>query len=186
MRWVLGDKLANSQLSEEKYNVFWGMAILSSDAISSVAYAVEEMLWVMVPVIGMASYLWMPRVAGAIILLLLVLVFSYRQIIEAYPNGGGAYIVAKENRKTVYGLIAGAALLVDYTLTVAVSICAGTAAVTSAFPGLYPHRVAISVGIIVLIAIENLRGVRESSRIFSIPTYAFIAAIIVLIVAGLL
>jgi len=186
IRWVLGDKLANSQLSEQKFNVFFGMAILSSDAISSVAYAVEEMLWILVPIIGMASYLWMPRVTVAIILLLLVLVFSYRQTVEAYPNGGGAYIVAKENLKTVYGLIAGAALSVDYTLTVAVSISAGTAAITSAFPSLYPHRVAISIGIIVLMVIGNLRGVRESSRIFSIPTYAFIAAIIALIVAGLL
>lgn len=185
IRWVLGEKLANSQLKDQNYNVFWGMPILSSDAISSVAYAVEEMLWILVPVIGMASYIWMPRIAVAIIFLLLILVLSYRQTVEAYPNGGGAYIVAKENLKTIYGLIAGSALSVDYTLTVAVSICAGTAAITSAFPGLYPYRVAISIGIIILMVIGNLRGIRESSRVFSIPTYAFIAAILALIVAGL-
>lgn len=185
LRWILGEKLANSQLKEQNYNVFWGMPILSSDAISSVAYAVEEMLWILVPVAGMSSYFWTPRVAGAIILLLMILIFSYRQTVEAYPNGGGAYIVAKENLKTLYGLIAGASLSVDYTLTVAVSICAGTAAITSAFPQLYPHRVAISVAMIILMVIGNLRGVRESSRIFSIPTYAFIISILALISVGI-
>jgi len=185
MRWILGKRLANSQLSEEKFNVFWGMPILASDAISSVAYAVEEMLWILVPVIGLASYLWMPRVAAAIILLLLILTFSYRQIVDAYPNGGGAYIVAKTNLKPVCGLIAGASLSVDYVLTVAVSISAGTAAITSAFSGLYPHRVAIAIAIIVLMVIGNLRGVRESSRVFSIPTYAFVFGILALIIVGI-
>jgi len=186
MRWVLGDRLSNSQLGEQNFNVFRGMAILSSDAISSVAYAVEEMLWILVPIIGLASYLWMPRVAGAILLLMLILIFSYRQTVEAYPNGGGAYIVAKENMGTIYGLIAGASLSVGYIVTVAVSICAGTAAVTSALPVLYPHRVLIAVVIIVLLVIGNMRGIRESAQIFSIPTYAFIAAMLALIVAGLL
>lgn len=184
MRWVLGDKLANSQLSEQKFNVFYGMAILSSDAISSVAYAVDEMLWILVPVIGLASYNLLPKVAFAIILLLFILTLSYRQTVEAYPNGGGAYIVGKSNLGSLAGLVAGASLAVDYILTVAVSVSSGTAAITSAFPALYQHRVAICIGIIALMVIGNLRGVKDASRWFSIPTYAFIVACLSLIVTG--
>jgi amino acid transporter len=186
IRWVFGQKMETSRLSGEKFNVFWGMPILSSDAISSVAYAVEEILLVLVPVIGAVSFLWMPRIAGVIILLLLILTFSYRHVVDAYPHGGGAYIVAKENLSALSGLIAGASLSVDYTLTVAVSICAGTAAIISAAPILFPHRVAIAVGLIVLLVIGNVRGIRESSRIFSLPTYAFIFSIIALMVAGVI
>ena len=185
-RWVFGQSLETERLGEQKFNVFWGMPVLSSDAISSVAYAVEEMLYVLMPVVGIASFLWMPRIAITIILLLLILTFSYRHVVDAYPNGGGAYIVAKENLGPLYGLIAGASLSVDYTLTVAVSICAGTAALISAMPGLFPHRVAISVIIIILLVIGNVRGIKESSRIFSIPTYAFILAVIALVVFGII
>lgn len=184
-RWLLGERLTNDQLSGEKFNVFWGLPVLASDAISSVAYAVEEILWALVPIIGLASYLWMPKVAAAIILLLLILTISYRQIVDAYPNGGGAYIVAKENLRTEFGLIVGASLSVDYTLTVAVSICAGTAAITSAFPILFTHRVAIALFLIALMTIGNLRGIKESARLFSIPTYAFILCVLILIVAGI-
>ncbi|HWP95805.1 MAG TPA: APC family permease [Syntrophomonadaceae bacterium] len=177
--------MASSQLGDQKLNIFWGMPILSSDSISSVAYAVEEILWVLVPTIGFASFFWMPRVALTIILLLLILVFSYRQIVDAYPNGGGAYIVAKENLGPIFGLIAGASLSVDYTLTVAVSISAGTAAITSALPGLYHYRVGLAVLLVFLIAIGNVRGIKESSRLFSFPTYAFILSVIALIIVGL-
>lgn len=183
-RFIFGKSMASSQLEGEKLNVFWGMPILSSDAISSVAYAVEEILLVLVPMIGFASFIWMPRIALAIIGLLLILVFSYRHVVDAYPNGGGAYVVARENLGPLFGLIAGASLSVDYTLTVAVSIAAGTAAVTSAFPFLWGHRVAIALFMILLIAVGNLRGVRESSRLFGIPTYAFILSIIALVVVG--
>jgi amino acid transporter len=186
IRWVFGNSLETIKLNDEKFNVFWGLPILASDAISSVAYAVEEMLWVLIPMVGVASYLWMPRIAIAIILLLTILTFSYRHVVDAYPGGGGAYIVAKENLNPLCGLIAGASLSVDYTLTVAVSICAGTAAITSAFPYFYPHRVAISILIIFLLVIGNIRGIRESSRIFSLPTYAFIAAILILIIGGII
>ncbi|NSW81923.1 MAG: APC family permease [Syntrophothermus sp.] len=185
IRWVLGKKLENERLEEQKFNVFWGTPILASDTVSSVAYAVEEILWVLVPVVGMASYLWMSRIAVIIILLLVILTLSYRQTVAAYPNGGGAYVVAKDNLNTLLGLVAGASLAVDYTLTVAVSTCAGTAAITSAFPHLFPHRVLISVIVIVLLAVGNLRGIRESSRVFSVPTYAFVIAVLALIVAGI-
>lgn len=185
LRLILGESLDTSKLSQEKFNVFWGLPLLASDAISSVAYAVEEMLWVLVPVAGLASYIWLPKLAGIIILLLLILTFSYRQTVDAYPNGGGSYIVAKENLGVVPGLIAGASLSIDYTLTVAVSICAGTAAITSAFPSAYPFRVTIAALIIALMVIGNLRGIRESSKLFSIPTYAFVGAVLILIIAGL-
>jgi len=183
-RFVFGKSMASSQLADEKLNVFWGMPILSSDSISSVAYAVEEILLVLVPAVGMLSFVWMPRIALAIIALLLILVFSYRHVVDAYPNGGGAYVVAKENLGTIYSLVAGSSLSVDYILTVAVSIAAATAAITSAFPSLFAHRVAISLLMVFLLAVGNLRGIRESSRIFSIPTYAFILSMIALIIAG--
>lgn len=186
VRWIFGQRLATAKLSEEKLTVLWGMPILSSDAISSVAYAVEEILLVLVPVIGAASFVWMPRLAGVIILLLLILVFSYRHVVDAYPHGGGAYIVAKENLSPLAGLVAGASLSIDYTLTVAVSICAATAAITSAIPALFTHRVGIAVLLIVLLIIANVRGVRESARIFSLPTYAFIFAIIALVFVGII
>lgn len=185
-RLILGKSMASSQLEDEKLNVFWGMPILSSDSISSVAYAVEEILLVLVPAVGLASFIWMPRIALAIIALLLILVFSYRHVVDAYPNGGGAYVVAKENLGPIYSLIAGASLSVDYVLTVSVSIAAATAAITSAVPALYEHRVAISLFMIFLLAVGNLRGIRESARIFSLPTYAFIVSVIILIIAGLI
>ncbi len=184
-RWLLGKRLATNQLMHEKFGVFWGLPILASDAISSVAYAVEEILYILVPAIGILSYMWLPKVAGAIIILLIILTLSYRQTVEAYPGGGGAYIVAKDNLKPVFGLIVGAALAIDYTLTVAVSISAGTAAITSAFPALFNHRVIIAVIIIILMVIGNLRGVRESSKLFGVPTYAFLFTTLALIVTGI-
>ena len=189
MRWVLGEKLANTQLHEQKFNVFWGMPLLSSDAISSVAYAVDEMLYILVPVVGAASYIWMPRITAVIVILLFILTFSYRQTVAAYPNGGGSYIVASDNLGHIPGLVAGASLATDYILTVAVSIAAGTAAITSAFPqypDLYHERVLIALAIVLIMVIGNLRGVKESSRIFSIPTYAFIFAILALVVVGVI
>ena len=183
-RFVFGRSISNQQLGEEKLNIFWGMPILSSDSISSVAYAVEEILLVLVPAIGVASFQWMPRIALAIITLLTILVFSYRHVVDAYSNGGGAYVVAKENLGPIYSLIAGASLSVDYVLTVAVSVAAATAAITSAFPALFAHRVGIGLVMIFLLAVGNLRGIRESSRIFSLPTYAFVLAIMVLVASG--
>lgn len=186
IRWILGEKLENAQLQDQKYSVFWGMPLLSSDAISSVAYAVDEMLYILLPVIGAASYIWMPRITAVIIVLLFILTFSYRQTVAAYPNGGGSYIVASDNLGHLPGLVAGASLAVDYILTVSVSIAAGVAAITSAFPSLYPDRVVISLVIILLMVVGNLRGVKESSRVFSIPTYAFIFAILAMVFVGVI
>jgi amino acid transporter len=126
----------------------------------------------------------MPRIAFAIILLLIILTLSYRQVVDAYPNGGGAYLVAKENLGPIFGLIAGASLSVGYILTVAVSVCAGTIAFTSAVPAFSEHKVLIAVIFVLLLVIGNVRGIKESSRIFSLPTYIFIAGIITLVIVG--
>jgi amino acid transporter len=139
-RLLIGKALRTEQLAEEKFNVFWGLPILSSDAISSVAYASEEILYVLVPVVGLLAYGQMFHIALAIVALLFILVFSYRQTIDAYPCGGGSYIVAHDNLGTLPGLTAAATLSIDYILTVAVSSCAGTAAITSAIPSLLVHR----------------------------------------------
>jgi len=183
---ILGKPLATEAMSHEKLNIPFGLAIMSSDAISSVAYASEEILWVLIPVLGLMSYKYMFEASVAIITLLVILIFSYRQTIASYPTGGGAYTVAKENLGTIPGLVAGASLSVDYLLTVAVSTCAGTAAVTSAFPALYSHRISIALLFILLITIGNLRGVSESAKIFGLPPYVFIGAMVSMIIYGVL
>lgn len=182
---LIGETLANNQLEHQKFTVFWGLPILSSDAISSVAYASEAILLVLIPVIGSQSYKYMLYAALCIVALLFMLVFSYRQTIDTYPCGGGSYIVAKDNLGVVPGLCAGAALSIDYVLTVAVSISAGTAAITSAFPQLLKHRVLIALLIIGFMTIGNLRGMRDSSRLFGVPTYMFILTIGAMIITGI-
>ena len=181
---LIGKPLKNEDLHDEKLNVFWGLPILASDAISSVAYAGEEILIVFIAVLGVLSYKYLFITALAIGFLLLLLVFSYRQTIDCYPNGGGAYIVAKDNLGVTPGLFAGAALIVDYILTVAVSSSAGTAALISMMPFLVGFRVEITVVLIVIMALGNLRGVKESSRMFGIPTYVFLVSMFVMIIIG--
>lgn len=182
---LLGKRLEDSQLSSEKFNTLWGIPVFASDAISSVSYAGEEILLVLVPVLGMASFKFFLPVVGAIIGLLAILVFCYRQTIDAYPQGGGAYIVANENLGEKYGLVAGAALIIGYILTVAVSSCAGAAAITSAFPEISKYKALIAIALIVLLAWGNLRGLRESAVLFGLPTYVFILTMIVTIVVGI-
>src|SRR5262249_51246857 len=152
----------------ERLSKFTGLAVLSSDALSSVAYATEEIVRVLI--LAGAGALWLATPIGIVICgLLLVVALSYRQTIHAYPSGGAASIVAKDNIDTTAGLIAGASLLLDYVLTVAVSVAAGVAAITSAFPVFFPHRVTIALTFVALLTIGNLRGVRESGRIFALP-----------------
>jgi amino acid transporter len=160
------------------------LAILSSDALSSVASATEEMLRVLIPAVGVAAFgLGLP-IGGAIIGLLLLLVFSYRQTIKAYPSAGGAYIVTRDNFGLVPAQVAGVALLLDYIMTVAVSIAAAVAALYSYFPALFSYRLVIAVALIWLVAWGNLRGVRATGRIFAAPTYFFLLAIAALVAAG--
>lgn len=182
---LIGHPLADSELGNEKFNVLWGIPVFASDAISSVSYAGEEILLVLIPALGMLSYRYFLPIVAAIIGLLMILVFCYRQTIEAYPQGGGAYIVAHENLGQIPGLVAGAALIIGYILTVAVSACAGAAAVTSAFPELLRYKALIAFIIICLLTWGNLRGLRESAVMFGVPTYLFILTMLALIVTGL-
>ena len=182
---LIGNAIRSTDSESEKYSVLWGLPILSSDAISSVAYACEEILIVLLPVLGTASYGPLMRIAGAIIGLLLILTFSYRQTIDCYPHGGGSYSVASDNLGKVPGLVAAASLSIDYVMTVAVSVTSGTAAITSAFPELLPYHVQITLACIALLTLGNLRGIRESSHLFGVPTYLFIVSILVMIVIGL-
>lgn len=181
---LIGRALKTTELAEEKFNVLWGLPILSSDAISSVAYASEEILLVLIPVLGARAYGSMIEIAIAITVLLGIIVFSYRQIIDNYPHGGGSYIVASENIGKLPGLVAASSLIIDYLLTVAVSTCAGAAAITSAIPWLLPYQAIIAIFVIGLITIGNLRGIRDSSKLFGVPTYLFILSIIIMIVTG--
>ncbi len=185
-KFIIGKRLSSAAIKDEKFSVLFGLAILASDAVSSVAYAVEAILLVLIPVLGVAAYGTLLGIVAAIIGLLILLVTSYRQTIKAYPNGGGAYTVATENLGVVPGLFAGASLSVDYILTAAISTTAGTDAITSAFPILYPFKIAIALGFLILITIVNLRGLKESSRIFSLPTYIFIGSTLSLIITGLI
>ena len=180
---LVGRPIPSNQAHHERYTKSTGLAILSSDALSSVAYATEEILRTLL-IAGTAS-LWLVTPIGCVIAgLMLVIAFSYRQTIYAYPGGGGAYQVARENIGTVAGLVAAAALLLDYVLTVAVSIAAGVAAVTSAFPAWHVNTVELSLGFLALIMIGNLRGIRESGRIFSVPTFFFLGSMAMLLLVG--
>lgn len=183
-RFLIGRPLKNADIHGEKYNVGWGLPILASDAISSVAYAGEEMLLVMIPIIGLMSYRYVLYISIAIIGLLLLLMLSYRQTIESYPSGGGAYIVAKENLGVFAGVAAGASLSIDYILTVAVSVSSGVQQLTSAFMGLKHFTVPICVLFVLLIMIGNLRGIRESSRMFGLPAYIFVMSMLALMAVG--
>jgi amino acid transporter len=184
-RVLIGAPISTAQAGHERLSKIKALAVLSSDALSSVAYATEEILRVLL-VAGSLAYLDVSLpIGGAIILLLIIVGVSYRQTIKAYPHGGGSYIVAKDNLGTGPALTAGAALLTDYVLTVAVSIAAAVAALVSAFPGLQTHRVAVGVAFIVLVTVLNLRGIRESGTIFAVPTYLFLAGIGTMLAIGI-
>jgi len=183
-RLLLGSPLRTTELHEQRLSKKAALAVFSSDALSSSAYATEEILLALVVGGSLLLHFSLP-ISFCIIGLLAIVVISYSQTIYAYPSGGGAYIVAKENLGVGAGLVAGAALLIDYILTVAVSVAAGVAAITSAAPVLYRHRIALSLTFIVIILFLNLRGVRESAVVFGIPVYWFILSIYVLVVTGL-
>jgi amino acid transporter len=183
-RFLFGKPLASVEEGSERVGVFTGLAIFASDNISSSAYATEEIMRVLVLAGLGALSLTMP-ITIAICVVLAIVVASYQQVIRAYPSGGGSYVVASDNLGPIAGLTAGAALLTDYILTVAVSIAAGIAAVTSVFPSLYPNRVAIMVAVVVFMTIVNLRGIRESGKIFAVPTYVYLVAILALLGYGM-
>lgn len=182
---LIGNALKSTDSESEKFSVLWGLPILSSDAISSVSYACEEILIVLIPVLGLASYKPLMGIAAAIVALLLILVFSYRQTIDSYPNGGGSYSVASDNLGHTAGLVAASSLSIGYVLTVAVSTCAGAAAITSAFPSLLPYKAPIAFVLIAFLTLGNLRGIRDSSILFGVPTYIFMAVMAVMITTGI-
>ncbi len=181
---LLGPPLATERQSMERLGKPTALAVLSSDVISSSAYATEQILLVLIPVIGIAAFSLVVPISLAVILVLVVVTLSYLEVVKVYTKAGGAYVVARENFGLGVAQIAAVALLIDYTLTVAVSVAAGVAALTSAFPSLTGATVWMSIGFVVLIAFGNLRGIREAGRVFATPTYFFIANMVLLIVVG--
>ncbi|PED08355.1 APC family permease [Bacillus pseudomycoides] len=182
-RFLIGRPLKSTALGEQKLNKLKALAILSSDALSSVAYGTEQIL-IVLAAFGAIAFWYSIPIAIGVLILLTALILSYRQIIFSYPHGGGAYVVSKTNLGTNAGLIAGGSLLVDYILTVAVSVSAGTDAITSAFPALHTYTVPIAIILVLFITILNLRGVTESASILAYPVYLFAFALVVLIIAG--
>ncbi|HOU14855.1 MAG TPA: APC family permease [Anaerolineae bacterium] len=183
-RLLFGDPLSTSQLIHERLTKIKALAVFASDALSSSAYATEEMMLILILAGSSAAHFAWP-LAIAIAVLLAIVASSYNQTIHAYPNGGGSYIVSHDNLGQLPGLTAAASLLTDYVLTVSVSISAGVAALTSMVTALYPYRVLLGLGFIMLMMVLNLRGVRESGTIFSIPTYIFLVIVLVMIAIGI-
>jgi amino acid transporter len=182
-RLVVGRPIATYQAGHHKFGLLGGLAVLSSDALSSVAYASEEVLRVLM-VGGLPAMADSEPIAVLIALLLIAVAFSFRQTIFAFPSGGGAYVVTRDHLGPIAGLTAAASLLIDYTLTVAVSITAGVAAITSAFPSLHVGKTWMSLAFLAILMTGNLRGVKESARLFGIPVYGFLAVMLALIATG--
>jgi len=186
--FFIGSPFDTASLHEHKLSKKLALAVLASDNLSSTAYATEEILLSLTAVAALAAAVSISAsipIAAAIVILTAIVAVSYGQTLHAYPTGGGAYTVAKENLGVTAGLVAGVALLIDYVLTVGVSIAAGIAALTSAFPALYTHRVALCLLALVVILLVNLRGVRESAAIFAGPVYLFIISLAILLIGGL-
>lgn len=184
-RILVGTPLRNEHMGETLLPKRIALPVFCSDPLSSNAYATEEIL-LMLSVGGFALLRLTPVVAAAVVLLLVVVVASYRQTCYAYPNGGGAYAVSRANLGARPALVAASALLVDYVLTVAVSVAAGVANIVAAVPAFAPHTVGISIGLVGLLAAMNLRGVKESGTVFAVPTYGFVVCVFVMIGFGLL
>jgi len=186
-RFFIGKPIPSSEDQHQRLSKKIALPVFASDAISSTAYATEEILIVFLSLgaVGMAAYSMLVPISLIVIALLTIVVISYRQTIFAYPSGGGSYIVSKENLGEYPGLVAGASLLIDYVLTVCVSVAGGVAAIISAFNGLAPHRVQICIGFILLMMVANLRGLKESGALFAPPTYLYVISLITLIVVGL-
>ena len=184
-RLLIGRPLSTREFEHQRLPKRLAIGVFSTDAIASTAFATQEILVVLVPAAGMAALGYLVPISLLVVALLVIVVLSYRQTLYAYPNGGGSYIVSRENLGTNPSLVAAASLLVDYTLTVSVSVAAGVAAITSAISPLRGYEVELGVALIALIALGNLRGVRESGRVFAPPTYLYVAIMTLLVVWGL-
>ncbi|MEI7754709.1 MAG: APC family permease [Actinomycetota bacterium] len=185
-RLLIGKPLASADEQHQRLSKKIALPVFSSDAISSTAYATEEILHVFIVAgVGAAAYAKLVPISIMVVVLLTVVVVSYRQTIFAYPSGGGSYVVSRENLGEVPSLVAGSSLLTDYILTVAVSVAGGVAAIVAAFPSLVQYRVELCVGFIVIMTIANLRGLKESGALFAPPTYIYVLSLVALIVVGL-
>jgi amino acid transporter len=182
-RALIGVPLPTSAHAEERFTNAEALAILSSDALSSVAYATQEIVLVL-GMAGAAALRFTLPITGLIVGLMVIVAISYRQTIKAYPQGGGSYRVSQQNLGQLPGLVAGASLSIDYVLTVAVSVAAGIAALTSYFPGLEPQRVLLCLVAVGLVMVANLRGVRSSAQLLSVPTYLFMVVVFTLLIGG--
>ena len=182
--FFIGRPLSTADASHQTIGKVVGLAVFASDALSSTAYATQEIL-VILAAAGTMAFGYVFPISLAIVILLGIVTISYEQTIHAYPDGGGAYIVARDNLGEFPALIAGASLLTDYILTVSVSIASGVAQITSAFPNLYEYRVVLSVGFILFVMLMNLRGVKESGTAFAIPTYFFVTTMFITVGTGL-
>ncbi len=182
---LLGPPIASDRQSSERLGKPTALAVLSSDVISSSAYATEQMLIPLVIAIGAAAYSLVIPVTIAVIFVLLFVTLSYLEVVKVYTKAGGAYVVSRENFGLTVAQVAAMSLLIDYTLTVAVSVAAGVSAITSVFPGLTPHTTQIAIALVILLAYGNLRGIREAGRVFAVPTYFFIANMVALMAVGL-
>src|SRR5580700_4613114 len=181
---LLGTPLATEDETAERIGAVKGIPIFGLDALSSAAYGPEAALTLLIP-LGMAGVAQIVPITASILILLTIVYFSYQQTIAAYPLGGGSYTVASENLGVWPGLLAAAALMIDYILTAAVGISAGVGALVSAVPELQPHTLTICLGILVVLTVVNLRGVQETGGVFLLPTYLFIACLLAAIGIGL-
>ena len=182
---LLGPPIATERQSTERLGKPTALAVLSSDVISSSAYATEQMLIPLIPIIGVAAFSLVVPISIAVIFVLLFVTLSYLEVVKVYTKAGGAYVVSRENFGLNVAQVAAMSLLIDYTLTVAVSVAAGVAAVTSVIPSLTPYTTWIAISLVILLAYGNLRGIREAGRTFAVPTYFFIANMVVLIALGI-
>ncbi len=181
--WLIGRPLPTADVPHQTISKTVGLAVFGADALSSIAYAPQETL-VILAAAGASAFSYAFPISLVITALLAIVTISYQQTIHAYPNGGGAYTVARDNLGTLAGLVAGAALIIDYILLAAVAISSGVAQIVSAYPILFPHRVWLAIGLLVLVMIANLRGVKESGTIFALPTYFFLAMMILAVGVG--
>ena len=185
-RRLLGPPLVNDQLGEQRLSKPLALGVLSPDGISSSAYGTEEILIALVPVVGLAAFTLILPLTLVILLVMTLVVLSYREVVMVYVRPGGSYVVARDNFGPRIAQICAVALLIDYVVTVAVQIAAGTAAVASAFPGIGPYKLEICVGVVLLMCYGNLRGLKEAGRAFAVPTYLFAGSVILMIVVGLI
>jgi amino acid transporter len=185
-RRLLGPPMINAQLREQRLSKFLALGVLSPDGISSSAYGTEEILIELIKLFGIAAFAVLLPVTAVVLFVMLLVVLLYREVVVIYTRAGGSYVVARDNFGPRIAQVAAVALLIDYVVTVAVQIAAGTAAVASAFPAIGPYVTPISIGIILLMCFGNLRGIREAGKIFALPTYLFSASVILMIVVGII